>query len=141
MAIGLGIGFMSLTAMAFLLVPRPIIEIYSRDRQILVMGVRILTIVAAFQIFDGCQTVATGALRGLGETRFPMLMNLVGYWVFGLPLGAAMCFRLKWGLPGLWIGLTLALIAIALMLLRRWHSASMHSPATPESGQAQNVLI
>ena len=141
MAVGLGVGFMSLTAVAFLLVPRPIIEIYSRDRQILEMGVRILTIVAAFQVFDGCQTVATGALRGLGETRFPMLTNFAGYWLFGLPLGAAMCFRLKWGLPGLWIGLTVALIAIALLLLRRWQSASMHSPATPESGREQNVLI
>jgi multidrug resistance protein, MATE family len=141
MAVGLGVGFMGLAALAFLLIPRPIIEIYSRDQQILAMGVRILMIVAAFQVFDGCQTVATGALRGLGETRFPMLTNFAGYWLFGLPLGAVMCFRLKWGLPGLWIGLTLALIAIALLLLHRWRGASMHSPERPQSEREQDVLI
>ena len=141
MAVGLGVGFMGLAAVAFLLIPRPIVEIYSRDRQIVAMGVQILTIVAAFQIFDGCQTVATGALRGLGETRFPMLMNLAGYWLFGLPLGALMCFRLKWGLHGLWIGLTVALIAIASLLLRRWQSASVRSRERPESGREEGVLV
>jgi MATE family multidrug resistance protein len=141
MAVGLGVAFMGLAALAFLLVPRPIIEIYSRDQQILAMGVRILTIVAAFQIFDGCQTVATGALRGLGETRFPMLMNFAGYWLFGLPLGALMCFHLKWGLPGLWIGLTVALIAIASLLLRRWLRASVHSRGRPERGREENVTV
>ena len=58
----------------------------------------------------------TGALRGLGETRAPMLANLVGYWVLGLPLGFFLCFGLKWGIYGLWIGLTLALVVIALAL-------------------------
>ena len=100
-------------------------RIYTRDPQILAMGVHILMIVAAFQIFDGAQTVATGALRGLGETGFPMLTNFAGYWLFGLPLGAWMCFRLKWGLSGLWTGLTLALIGIAFVLLRRWRQASL----------------
>ena len=128
MAVGLGVGFMSLTAVAFLVLPRPIMEIYSRDEHILAMGVRILIIVGAFQIFDGCQTVATGALRGMGETRFPMLINFAGYWLFGLPLGALMCFKLKWGLSGLWTGLTLALIVIASLLLRRWQGASVRVP-------------
>ncbi|MBV8632143.1 MAG: MATE family efflux transporter [Silvibacterium sp.] len=139
MAVGLGIGFMSLTAAAFLLVPRPIIEIYSRDPQIISMGVRILMLVAAFQIFDGCQTVATGALRGLGETRFPMLTNFAGYWLFGLPLGAILCFHFKWGLQGLWLGLTVALIAIASLLLRRWRGGRLHAPGKPESAMKQDV--
>jgi MATE family multidrug resistance protein len=64
--------------------------------------------------------VATGALRGLGETRVPMLANLAGYWVLGLPLGLTLCFVLGWGIIGLWLGLTLALILIALTLLWRW---------------------
>jgi multidrug resistance protein, MATE family len=128
MAVGLGVGFMALAALAFLVVPRPIMEIYSRDERILRMGVHILILVGAFQIFDGCQTVATGALRGLGETRFPMMINFAGYWLFGLPLGALMCFKLKWGLSGLWTGLTLALIVIASLLLRRWQGASVRLP-------------
>jgi multidrug resistance protein, MATE family len=128
MAIGLGVAFMGLAAVGFLVIPRPIMEIYSRDPRILAMGVHILMIVAAFQIFDGCQTVATGALRGMGETRFPMLTNFAGYWLFGLPLGAVMCFKLGWGLSGLWTGLTLALIVIASLLLRRWQGATVRLP-------------
>jgi MATE family multidrug resistance protein len=128
MAAALGVGFMIAAALLFLLAPRPIMEIYNRDPQVLALGAHILIIVAAFQIFDGAQTVFTGALRGLGDTRFPLFVNFVGYWLFGLPLGAWLCFRMHWGLSGLWTGLTLALIAIALLLLARWRSASLHSP-------------
>jgi MATE family multidrug resistance protein len=135
MAIALGVGCMVLTAALFVILPRPIMEIYSRDPHILALGTHILMIVAAFQIFDGSQTVATGALRGLGETRFPMFMNFAGYWLFGLPLGAWMCFRLRWGLSGLWIGLTLSLILIALLLVRRWKNASI--PSRPQASDGQ----
>ena len=83
-----------------------------------------LAIAAAFQIFDGIQTVSTGALRGLGETRVPMFANLVGYWVLGLPLGFVLCFVLKKGVIGLWIGLTVALVVIASSLLYRWNRDS-----------------
>jgi multidrug resistance protein, MATE family len=123
MALALGVGFMLAAAMMFLLVPRPILKIYSRDSQVLVLGARILMIVAAFQIFDGAQTVATGILRGLGQTRFPMMMNFAGYWLLGLPLGAWLCFHMRWGLDGLWIGLTVALVLIASLLVRRWQTA------------------
>jgi multidrug resistance protein, MATE family len=125
MALALGIGFMVLAALLFLLLPRPILEIYSRDPQVLLLGTHILMIVAAFQVFDGAQTVATGALRGLGETRFPMMMNFAGYWLIGLPLGWWLCFRMGWGLRGLWMGLTLALVLIASLLVRRWQTAKI----------------
>ena len=134
MAIALGVGFMVFAALLFLFAPRPILEIYTHDPQVVVLGIHILMIVAAFQIFDGAQTVATGALRGLGDTRFPMLMNFVGYWILGLPLGAWLCFHLKWGLSGLWTGLTVALIAIAAMLVWRWQRAEM--PAVQGSPRA-----
>jgi len=120
MALGLGTSFMLLAALMFLLWPRPLIELFSRDPQVLAVAPGLLGIVAAFEIFDGIQTVSTGALRGLGETQAPMWANLVGYWVLGLPLGFFLCFGLKWGIYGLWIGLTLALIVIALALLMRW---------------------
>lgn len=122
MAIALAVGFMSLSAATFLLLPRPVLEIYSRDGRILVLGAHILAIVAAFQIFDGAQGVATGALRGIGDTRFPMLANFVGYWALGLPPGAWLCFGMHLGLAGLWIGLTLALVTIAAVLALRWKS-------------------
>ncbi len=120
MALGLGTSFMLLAALMFLLWPRPLIELFSRDPRVLAVGPGLLGIVAAFEIFDGIQTVSTGALRGLGETLAPMWANLVGYWVLGLPLGFFLCFGLGWGIYGLWIGLTLALIVIALALILRW---------------------
>jgi len=120
MALGLGTSFMLLAALMFLLWPRPLIELFSSDPRVLAVGPGLLGIVAAFEIFDGIQTVSTGALRGLGETQAPMWANLVGYWVLGLPLGFFLCFGLKWGIYGLWIGLTLALIVIALVLIVRW---------------------
>jgi MATE family multidrug resistance protein len=121
MALGLGTGFMLLAAVVFLLAPAPLIALYTRDPQVMAVGPRLLMLAAAFQIFDGIQTVCTGALRGLGETRIPMLANLIGYWPLGLPLGLTLCFVFHWGVFGLWIGLTLALVVVASTLLRRWH--------------------
>ena len=72
------------------------------------------------QLFDGLQTVATGALRGAGDTRTPMLCHFTAYWIIGLPLGAWLCFRRGWGAFGLWAGLSLALILIGIVLLRAW---------------------
>jgi multidrug resistance protein, MATE family len=120
MALALGAIFMLLAAVVLLLWPVPLIELYTHDAQVLAVGRSLLVIVAAFELFDGIQTVSTGALRGLGETHAPMIANLVGYWVLGLPLGFFLCFGLKWGIYGLWIGLTLALIVIALALIARW---------------------
>lgn len=135
LAIGLGAGFMALMAVLFLTIPRPILHIWTRDPHVVALGAHILAIVAGFQIFDGIQTVSTGALRGLGETRFPMLMNLTAYWLMGLPLGAVLCFELKWGLSGLWTGLTLSLITIAVWLCARWVRDSGKSlAAIPAAG-------
>jgi len=120
LALGLGTGFMLLAAVVFFVVPRPLIALYTTDPRVLAVGPSLLGLAAAFQIFDGIQTVSTGALRGLGETRFPMIANFVGYWILGLPLGIFLCFSLHWGIYGLWIGLTLALIVIASTLLLRW---------------------
>ncbi len=125
LALGLGTGFMLLAAVVFLVAPRPLIALYTSDARVMAVGPGLLLLAAAFQIFDGIQTVSTGALRGLGETRVPMLANLVGYWVMGLPLGLTLCFFFKWGIYGLWIGLTLALVVIAFTLLLRWNRDSV----------------
>lgn len=124
LALGLGTGFMMMAAVVFLVAPRPLIALYTRDPQVMAVGPGLLWVAAAFQIFDGIQTVSTGALRGLGETRVPMFANLVGYWVLGLPLGFLLCFAFHWGIYGTWIGLTLALIVIAFTLLLRWQRDS-----------------
>jgi len=124
LAMALGTGFMLCAGVVFLIAPGLLIKLYTSDPRVLALGPALLWIAAAFQIFDGIQTVSTGALRGLGETRVPMYANLVGYWVMGLPLGFMLCFVLKWGVYGMWIGLTLSLVVIASTLLVRWHRDS-----------------
>jgi MATE family multidrug resistance protein len=137
LSLGLGTGFMVLAGLAFLIAPRPLIELFTHDPQVLAVGPSLLWIAAAFQIFDGVQTVCTGALRGLGETRAPMIANFVGYWVLGLPLGWILCFVLRWGIYGMWIGLTLALIVISSILLYRWQKESTKLCAPQDAMGAQ----
>lgn len=119
-AIFLGAAFMTLMSLALLVVPRWIARAYTPDAAIIHSTIYLLYAGAAFQLFDGFQTVATGALRGLGDTRTPMFCHFTAYWIIGLPLGAWLCFRRGWGALGLWSGLSLALILIGLVLLWVW---------------------
>jgi MATE family multidrug resistance protein len=100
--------------------PVSLLRVFSTDARIIDIGVRLLVIAAAFQLFDGTQAVVTGALRGISETRMPMLVNIVGHWVLGLPVGYALCFRFGWGVQGLWIGLSIGLVLAALVLTGVW---------------------
>jgi len=120
MAIALGTVFMALAATAFLTIPRLLLHVYTYDPQTVAVGVRLLAVAAIFQVFDGIQGIGTGALRGLGKTRGPMVVNLVAYGVIGLPLGYVLCFLTPLGIYGLWSGLTLALIFAAGMVLSQW---------------------
>lgn len=119
-AILLGAGFMSLMGVAFFLVPQYIVRIYTPDRSLIRTASQLLFVGAFFQLFDGIQTVATGALRGAGNTRTPMICHLVFYWLVGLPVGAYLCFHYGWGARGLWTGLCVALILIGSALLYFW---------------------
>ncbi len=122
-AIFLGAAFMTGAAAALLLFPRWIARMYTPDQIIIRSTIALLAAGAAFQLFDGIQTVATGALRGAGDTRTPMLCHFTAYWIIGLPLGAWLCFRRGWGALGLWTGLSLALILIGIVLLFAWGRA------------------
>ena len=122
--LALGGGFMSLAALSFYVVPERILGIYTRDLDVIRAGLPILFVCAWFQLFDGLQSVATGALRGLGDTRTPMLVNLVGYWMLGLPIACILAFPLRWGVVGLWIGLSIGLILVGSSLLWFWHRRS-----------------
>jgi len=128
-ALGLGCGFMACAAAAFLFFPMKILRIFTTDAGVLSAGVGLLAIAAAFQLFDGAQTVLTGALRGAGNTSTAMWVNFAGYWLFGLPIGYFLCFHWGYGIVGLWWGLTMALVVIALVLLaawqRRWRALSV----------------
>ena len=119
-ALGIASAVMVSSAILFFTVPEQLIRIYSSDPSVIEVGVVLLFICSVFQLFDGLQTVTTGALRGLGDTRTPMLMNLVGHWAIGLPVGYALCFSYGWGVAGLWTGLSIGLILIGTALLMVW---------------------
>ena len=120
MAIGLGVVFMALAATAFLTIPQKLIHVYTHDGQTVAVAVQLLAVAAVFQVFDAIQGVGTGALRGLGKTRGPMLINLIAYGIIGLPIGYTLCFKTPLGIYGLWSGLTLALIFAAALVLAMW---------------------
>src|SRR5580765_1746751 len=119
-AIFIGAAFMTIAGVALLVVPSWIALMYTPDEIVIRATASLLIAGAAFQLFDGIQTVATGALRGAGDTRTPMLCHFAAYWVIGLPLGAWLCFRKNMGAFGLWAGLSLALILIGIVLLLAW---------------------
>jgi MATE family multidrug resistance protein len=119
-AIVLGASFMSLMSVVLLVFPRYIARIYTKDETVIRAAVTLLAAGAAFQLFDGIQTVCTGALRGTGDTRTPMACHFSAYWLIGLPLGAWLCFRRGFGALGLWVGLSLSLILIGILLLIFW---------------------
>jgi MATE family multidrug resistance protein len=116
----LGAAFMAAAGVLLLVAPQYVARVFTTDRAVIRTAVSLLLVAAAFQLFDGIQTVATGALRGAGDTRTPMFCHLVGYWLIGLPLGYVLCFMVGWGAVGLWAGLSLALILIGLVLLAVW---------------------
>jgi MATE family multidrug resistance protein len=128
MAIAIGGVFMALAATVFLALPQTLIHIYTHDQQTVAIGVRLLAVAAVFQIFDGIQGVGTGAMRGLGKTRGPMVVNLIAYGVIGLPVGYILCFKTRLGIFGLWTGLTLALIFAAGVVLTLWLKESKMRP-------------
>jgi len=132
-AIFLGAAFMTCAGVGLLVFPRWIARMYTPNEAIIHSTIILLAAGAAFQLFDGIQTVATGALRGAGDTRTPMLCHFTAYWVIGLPLGAWLCFRRGWGAFGLWAGLSLALILIGIVLLFVWRKKvrSMLEPRSP----------
>jgi MATE family multidrug resistance protein len=122
-AIFLGAAFMTAAAVLLLIFPYWIARMYTPDRVVIESTTLLLAAGAAFQLFDGIQTVATGALRGAGDTRTPALCHFTAYWVVGMPLGAWLCFSRGWGALGIWIGLSLALILIGIVLLIAWRRA------------------
>jgi MATE family multidrug resistance protein len=119
-ALAIGCALMVAIGLSLLTFREPLLRVFTQDGRLIAVGVRLLAIAAAFQLFDGVQAVATGVLRGIGDTRTPVLFNIVGYWVLGLPVGYSLCFRYGWGVRGLWIGLSAGLILVALALTVAW---------------------
>ena len=114
-----GVGFMSFTAVLFLALPEPLARIFSDDLEVVAAAALLLPIAGMFQIFDGLQAVAAGALRGVGDTRVPMILNLIGFWLVGLPISAFLGFAAGVGPRGIWWGLAIGIGVVAVLLTFR----------------------
>lgn len=114
-----GVGFMVASCLLFLTCARPLALLYNDEPEVLATATALLGIAGVFQVFDGIQCVATGVLRGAGETRAPAVANLLGYWVVGLPFGWWLVAYRGGGPAGLWWGLTVGLAAVAALLMWR----------------------
>jgi len=119
-AILIGTGFMIVAGLVFVLIPEYLISLFTTDAAVLSVGRSLLLLAAVFALFDGIQGVITGTLRGLGDTRTAMKVNLVAHWLFGLPTSYLLCFVVGWGVYGLWVGLSLGLIVTGVILLWVW---------------------
>lgn len=119
-AILFGAVFMLGSAAVLLLLARPLVGAFSPDQSVIRIGASLLVVGAMFQMFDGLQGVATGVLRGVGDTRTPMLWNLGAHWFIGLPLGYVLCFPAGHGVIGLWWGLSVGLIICGVALTAVW---------------------
>jgi MATE family multidrug resistance protein len=114
-----GAGFMSCTALVFLSLPHALARLYTLDPGVVAVAAALIPLAGVFQVFDGLQVVAGGILRGLGETRVAMMVNVLGYWLLGLPVSYLLGFRAGWGPVGLWWGLVVGLGVVATALLTR----------------------
>src|SRR6185437_4253569 len=121
-----GAAFMFFAAILFLTLPAPIARIFTPDRGVIAAAVPLILVAAGFQFFDGIQTCATGALRGAGNTVAPFLTHFGCYWIVGLPLGILFAFRAHLGAAGLWLGLLIALVGAAIILLSVWRRTTKH---------------
>ncbi|HEY8548845.1 MAG TPA: MATE family efflux transporter [Vicinamibacterales bacterium] len=122
-ALASAVGLMLMSACVFVGAPRWLLGLFTADQEVIAAGVWLLAVAAMFQIFDGLQVTATGVLRGVGDTRTPLMWNLVGHWAIGLPVGSALCFAAGWDVIGLWVGLSIGLTIVGLMLVRAWARA------------------
>ncbi len=105
--------------MLFVAFPRVFAAAYTNDAEVLALAVLLLPIAGVFQVFDGLQVVSIGLLRGLGDTRVPMVANIVGFWCFGMPVSLWLGFGLGYGAVGLWWGLVIGLVVVAVFLVAR----------------------
>jgi MATE family multidrug resistance protein len=119
-ALALGAGFMACAGLLLVLAPHAIGRIFTDQAEVVGRVAPLLAVAAAFQLFDGIQTVGTGILRGAGDTHTTMVAHLGCYWLIGLPTGYWLCFSRGWGAVGLWAGLCLALVLIGCIALVAW---------------------
>ncbi|HRQ65737.1 MAG TPA: MATE family efflux transporter [Xanthomonadaceae bacterium] len=122
--LGMTLLLQSLSATVLFLAPMAIVGLYTPDPAVRAIAAQLIFYAAVFQFSDGIQVACNGALRGLKDTRVPMILTLFAYWLVGMPLGYGLAFPLGWGAPGVWVGLIAGLSVAALLLYARfWYMA------------------
>jgi len=120
----MGVAFMGSMALVMWSIPRTLVTLFLTDAPknavTIALAVSFLRVAAAFQLVDGAQVIGAGMLRGLHDTRWPLLFALVGYWVVGLGIGSWLAFAADWKGLGIWIGLASGLASVAALMLARW---------------------
>jgi multidrug resistance protein, MATE family len=120
----IGVAFMGTMALVMWSIPRQLITLFLNDVAanafVIALAVSFLKVAAAFQLVDGAQVIGAGMLRGLHDTRWPLIFALVGYWGVGLGIGSWLAFGADWNGLGIWIGLASGLAAVAALMLARW---------------------
>lgn len=133
--IGLTLATQLFSAALMLSLPHVIARLYTHDPRVITLATQLIMLAGLFQFSDGIQVASNGALRGLKDTRVPMLITLFAYWVIGMPVGWWLTFRQGMGASGMWLGLTAGLSVAAIMLFvrfwrsawkRRWHRVTRH---------------
>ncbi len=142
----LGVGFMAIAAAVMFIAPRQIAYLFNLDpnvpgdADVISLVVRLLWICAIFQVFDGAQTIAVGALRGLKDTRVPMVLAGFCYWVVGFPVAWVLGFHFGLGAEGIWWGLAFGLMAAALVLnVRFWRLMDRHISASNQGALSHAI--
>jgi len=123
-SIYLSLIYMAFMAVAFLILRHWIPTMYVKDAEVIELAATFFIVVAVFQLFDGVQAVAMGALRGYSDTAWPSSMALISYWVIGLPLGYFLAFKTSIGPVGIWIGLAFGLACAATLFTWRFNKIS-----------------
>ena len=120
----IGVGFMGSMALVMWTIPRDLVTLFLADvpanAVVIGLAVSFLRVAAAFQLVDGAQVIGAGMLRGLHDTRWPLIFALVGYWVVGLGIAVWLAFARDWKGVGIWVGLASGLAAVAVLMLARW---------------------
>jgi putative MATE family efflux protein len=126
-ALAVGIGFMGMAALMIWSLPRLFVGVYidldqPGNAAVIALALQYLVVAAVFQLVDGAQTVAAGVLRGIQDTRMPMLIAAFGYWVAGFGTAILLGFHFGWQGVGIWTGLAVGLLVVSALLLWRWRA-------------------
>lgn len=115
---------MTIAAAILVMAPNTIVGFYTQDEAVKDAAITLIFMAGLFQISDGLQVGGISALRGLKDTRVPMIVNLISYWLIGFPIGYYFAFSLEYGPVGLWVGLIIGLTIAAILHNTRFNSLS-----------------